>query len=78
MTWALTIAAKAVLQARGCLPLALTAQYWLRQYGVPTELRIGAMRDASGQLQAHAWIEQRGQILIGGPPSSLDQYTPLQ
>jgi len=73
IVWALSTAATVVLNKKSCLPLALTAQFWLGRCGVPTNLRIGAMRDESGRIQAHAWIEQQGQIILGGSPS-IGQY----
>jgi Transglutaminase-like superfamily len=41
----------------------------LRRRGFVTDLRIGVMRGDSGRLEAHAWVELDGRILIGQTPS---------
>lgn len=74
--WALNAAGRTVLSAKGCLPLALSTQYWLNRCGVSTDLKIGVRRDAAGKVEAHAWVERQGEVLIGGA-HSLDQYQPL-
>lgn len=76
LIWAMNTAGRTVLNARGCLPLAIATQYWLSRCGVPADLKIGVRRDASGDLEAHAWVEQGGRVLIGGSPSP-DQYQTL-
>ena len=49
-----------------CLPVSLTLKRLLGQRGVATDLRIG-VAPARGDLDAHAWLEYRGQPLIDGP-----------
>ena len=39
-------------------------------------MKIGVRRDASGKLEAHAWVERGGNVLIGGA-HSVDQYQAL-
>lgn len=50
-----------VLPAR-CLHRSLVLHQWLRQEGVPSELRIGVRKDA-GAFRAHAWVEIDGQVV---------------
>ena len=57
-----------------CLTQALTAQVLLGRYGHASNLRIGVARAEDGQLQAHAWVESDGQVVIGGSEDSLQQY----
>lgn len=59
-----------------CLARALTTQVLLKQQGYPCELRIGVAKGQTGTIEAHAWIESRGQIVIGYLPD-LSRYKPL-
>lgn len=46
-----------------CLRQALLVQHKLRRRGLDAQLRIGAIRNADGSLQAHAWTELEGVAL---------------
>ena len=46
-----------------CLPTALALQSMLRRHGIEADLRLGVRR-WSGRLEAHAWVEHRGEPLI--------------
>lgn len=46
-----------------CLPAALTLQRILRSSGVESEVRLGVRR-RGGRLEAHAWLEREGQVLL--------------
>jgi hypothetical protein len=63
-----------VVPGATCLTQALAAQALLERGGLPTRLQIG-IRDASPAMQAHAWLESRGMIVIGGASSG--EWTPL-
>jgi len=69
IVWAAGAAGRLLLGARPCLPLAMATQWLLRRRGIATDLRIGVMRDQSRHLEAHAWVELNGRILIGQMPS---------
>lgn len=71
---ALTIANRRVSGA--CLSNALAAEAFLARYGYAPVLRIGATL-TSGSLTAHAWVEQGGEVVIGGPESVVRQYSPF-
>ena len=58
-----------IVPAATCLVQAIAAQILLSQLGQAAELRIGVARDASGEFQAHAWLEYEGQVVIGGSKS---------
>jgi Transglutaminase-like superfamily len=62
--------------AATCLTQALAGQILLTQYGEPALLRIGVAKNEAGKLEAHAWVESRGRIVIGALPE-LIRYTPL-
>ncbi|MGG6296557.1 lasso peptide biosynthesis B2 protein [Leptolyngbya sp. AN02str] len=59
-----------------CLVRALTTQVLLSRRGYKTDLRIGVSKDAQGNVEAHAWLEYNGQLVIGGV-SGFHRYTPL-
>jgi hypothetical protein len=51
-------------------------QVLLRQHGYASRLRIGVHKSAAGTLQAHAWVECQGRVVIGDD-AELSHYTPL-
>jgi hypothetical protein len=65
--WAVTSAARRI-PAATCLTQALAAQYLLRRRGVEARLRIGVARERGERLQAHAWVESGGRVVVGGDP----------
>ncbi len=69
IVWAVSAAGRVVPGGKPCLPLAMASQWLLRRRGFVTDLRIGVMRGDSGRLEAHAWVELNGRILIGQTPS---------
>lgn len=66
--WAVTAAARYIPGRAKCLAIALTAQMLLRCYGYASDLRIGVAKTDSNELNAHAWIEHNGEVLIGAIP----------
>lgn len=74
IAWAVTVASQYVPKAT-CLAQALAAQVLLARQGYPACLRIGVTKSEEGRLEAHAWVESQGKIVIGG--SALGRYTPL-
>ena len=63
--WAITMISPHIPGVK-CLARALAAQVMLDRQDYPNQLRIGVGRDLQGQFIAHAWIEHRGRIVIGG------------
>ncbi|WP_414565656.1 MULTISPECIES: lasso peptide biosynthesis B2 protein [unclassified Anabaena] len=59
-----------------CLARALTTQVLMRRYGHSGELRLGVAKAETGKLEAHAWIEYQGLVIIGNIPD-LSRYIPL-
>lgn len=74
--WAVKIASHHVPSGAKCLARALTTKTLLSQSGHESELRIGAARNQNGDLEAHAWVEHDGQVIIG-ELSDLDRFVPL-
>lgn len=60
------VAAAAHCYGASCLPQSIALQWLLRQQGIATRLCFGVRKDG-GVLDAHAWVEYRGQPLIDSP-----------
>jgi hypothetical protein len=75
IAWAVRLCAR-YLPARTCLAQAVATQVLLNRAGQKAHLRIGVVKGDGGQLQAHAWVESDGRILIGNLPS-LSNFTVL-
>ena len=74
--WAVGVAQRVIPDAT-CLPQAVTAESLLTRGGHPVKLRIGVMKSPAGKLEAHAWAESDGQIIVGDLPWGLGEYTHL-
>jgi hypothetical protein len=59
-----------------CLYKALTAQALLKMHGYQSSLHIGVVKNDKGKLNAHAWVESNGKIIIGDL-KDLSRYTAL-
>ncbi len=59
-----------------CLARALTTQVLMSRCGYSPQLRIGVAKGEGGKLEAHAWVENQGQIVIGYL-RDLSRFTPL-
>ena len=73
LTWAV-LAAAAVVPKSTCLVRALAAQRLFARYGHASNLHIGVAHSVEEGLAAHAWLEYRGAILVGGTNT---EYVPL-
>ena len=71
--WSITTASSYMPKVK-CLARALAAQTLLEKQGYPVKLRIGIAKDKQQQLLAHAWVEYRGRIVIGGIGNSVHGY----
>jgi hypothetical protein len=74
VVWAVSAAARYIPKA-SCLTQALAAETLLRVYGHPATIHIGVAKNGSNSLEAHAWVESRGEIVLGG--SGRERFTPL-
>ncbi len=77
IAWAVTVASPYLLSVRPCLSQALAVHLLLVRRGYPARLHLGVARGERGQVQAHAWVETDGRVVIGGSASELGRYTPL-
>jgi hypothetical protein len=73
--WAVEAAARAV-PGGTCLSAALTGQSLLQHYGYSADLHVGVCVRPGHQLEAHAWVEREGQVVIGDT-GDLDSYHTL-
>lgn len=69
IAWAVTVASK-YIPSGTCLSQAMTAKILLAKYGYPSNLQIGVAKDDMGKLEAHAWVECAGEVVLGGTNSS--------
>ncbi len=76
VVWAVEVASRYMPGGVKCLARALATQVLLEKRGHPAHLRIGVAKSESGQLEAHAWVESQGKIVIGSL-ADLARYTPL-
>jgi hypothetical protein len=75
ITWAMSVVGRYIPLAT-CLAQALATQVLLVRCGRPASLRIGVARGGGRRLQAHAWVESEGRIVLGDL-EDLAHYTPL-
>jgi hypothetical protein len=75
VSWAVGMASRIVPRAT-CLTQALAAQVLLARQGCPATLTIGVAKSQQGQLEAHAWVEIQGRIVIG-KLTDLSRFTPF-
>ncbi|MBW4566620.1 MAG: lasso peptide biosynthesis B2 protein [Tolypothrix carrinoi HA7290-LM1] len=59
-----------------CLARALTTQVLMNRNGHSCELRIGVAKGEKGILEAHAWIEHEG-LIVMGYLTDLSRFMPL-
>lgn len=64
IAWAVEVSGRYAPKAT-CLSKALTAQYLFRKNGYCSSVHIGVEKNSNGDLEAHAWIEIDGHIVIG-------------
>ena len=74
LAWLTEVAGRYASAHPTCLKKALVLSWLLRRRGVATALHIGVAR-WDGRLAAHAWLEQNGEVILGGPER--DQYERL-
>ena len=76
IAWAMGLARR-VMPRTTCLPQALAAEALLTRSGLPAKLRIGVVKTDMGRLEAHAWVESGGRIVVGDLHEGHSRFTPL-
>ena len=77
VTWAVEITSRYLIKGNTCLPKAMVGKILLNFHRIPARFRLGFLKSGNGEIQAHAWIESEGKVLIGGTEEDVDIYTPL-
>ena len=76
LKWAVEAVSRRLPSPPKCLARALTMQVLLRWQGYPNQIQIGVAKNQKGELEAHAWVESDGKVVIG-QVNNLSQYIPL-
>jgi hypothetical protein len=76
IVWAVNLSSRYLPGKVKCLARALTTQVIMTRHGFSPQLRIGVAKGETGKLEAHAWIESQGKIVIGYL-KDLSRFTPL-
>jgi Transglutaminase-like superfamily len=63
--WAVNVSTRYMPSGAKCLARALACQVLMTRRGYSPELRIGVAKSDEGKLEAHAWVESQGQVVIG-------------
>ena len=66
MIWAVDVVGRRLFPQNPCLTQAVVVQRLLRRRGIPAELRIGVRKEQGATLEAHAWVEHGGEVVMGG------------
>jgi hypothetical protein len=74
--WAVRAAAPKTPWKSACLPQALAGKWMLARRGIHGTIRLGVAKNASGGLEAHAWLYSGGVILTGGG-EPMRRFTPI-
>jgi hypothetical protein len=75
IVWAVKVASRYAGSSVSCLPRALTTYLLLGRAGVDANFRLGVVH-TSADLEAHAWVEWNGRVLVGKLPD-LDRFISL-
>ncbi len=74
--WAIDASCKFMPGSVKCLARALTMKTLLDRYNCPAKLVIGVDKNKVAQLEAHAWVEYEGHVVIGHL-HDLNRFKPL-
>ena len=64
VVWAVDAASRRLPDAT-CVTQAVSALLLLRRYGYDAQFCVGVARGENGKLDAHAWLERDGRVVIG-------------
>ena len=59
-----------------CLVQAIAARNWLSRKGVRSSIRLGARKHEGEAIDAHAWLEAEGRLVVGGEVTGYTPFTP--
>ena len=73
--WSVNVVSRYMSDVR-CLARALTTQVLMKRYGHTSKFQIGVAKTGTGELEAHAWVEFKGIVVIGNIPN-ISRFIPL-
>ncbi|MBE9041279.1 lasso peptide biosynthesis B2 protein [Oscillatoriales cyanobacterium LEGE 11467] len=76
IVWAVNQSSRYTPGGAKCLARALTTGTIMRRHGYSPQLKIGVAKGDRGQFEAHAWIEDRGRVVVGRL-NDLSRFTPM-
>lgn len=76
VSWAIDVSSRYWFGEVKCLAKALTTQILMSSYGYCPQLQIGVAKSKQGNLEAHAWVENEGKVVVGHLPN-LSHFIPL-
>jgi hypothetical protein len=65
VAWSMKVVGRRLPIFKNCLNRALATQLLFGRRGQTVDLRFGVSRHGEGKLEAHAWIESCGRIVVG-------------
>lgn len=65
IVWTVNVASRYTPGEAKCLARALTTQLLLTRYGYTHQFHIGVAKGINNTLEAHAWIEYKGHVIVG-------------
>ena len=71
--WSITTASSYMPKVK-CLARALAAKTLLEQQDYTATIRIGVAKDREQAFIAHAWVECKGRVVMGGIGNSISKY----
>ena len=74
--WAVAVVSRVVPDGINCLVRAMATEIMLKRFGYESTLKFGVVKPREGLLEAHAWLESDGIVVIG--EFELDRYVTLQ
>ena len=66
VAWAVNAVARRLPVRTSCLVDAIAADAMLRRRGFASAFRVGVRRPDRRPLDAHAWVECEGEVVVGG------------
>ncbi|MEO1160130.1 MAG: lasso peptide biosynthesis B2 protein [Pseudomonadota bacterium] len=74
--WAVSSAGSRVPWRSDCLLQAMAGSMWLDRVERGYKLNVGVRKNATGELEAHAWLTS-GDLVVTGKLSDLKEFSPM-
>ncbi len=76
IVWAVRTVTALIPAGRTCLTTAMTTHFLLRRSGCDSTIRFGVAPAPDSSIAAHAWVERRARVVVGG--ETRDCYRALE